>query len=405
MSKEPDIEAYRKFIRQNLREDPVRLLLKYKGRQGAGFSYEEAVLQIGCRRKTAHKLAGFLRYEEFLFPDSISAEQCTCEAVAEFHATLITKGESVLDMTAGLGIDAMTIALTAGNVTAIETDCHKCECLRHNARSLGLDNLEVIDGDSMEWLRGSGRQFDTIYIDPARRKADKSRAYALIDCTPDITQEKDMLLEHCERILVKTSPMIDITQCIRELEHVGDVYAVCHKGECKEVLAVIRKNTTEPTVTAIDLSNDSQITMGMKDLNSYEGVEYTDISGIQTGGWLYEPNAAVMKAGCWSRIAKLYAGLKKLDRDTHLFYSDNHYPDFPGRALRITHMSTGADKKRFKGMRRNVVARNYPVGAENLKKKLGVRDGGSDFVYGARIGGKPMLLECSPADNVIPPQE
>lgn len=205
-----------------------------------GFDLREAATQIDCRRKCAGKLPGFLKHSRFRFPDPLSAEQCTREDVARFHASLIEPGERVLDMTAGLGIDAMSLALGGARVTAVEIDAARAQALRENAALLGAQ-LQVLFADSRKVLEELPEPVDTIFIDPARRDSAGRRTYGFADCTPDLLSLLPLIMSRCSRLLVKASPLLDVTQILRELPGVSRLRAVEAGGECKELLIEVKK--------------------------------------------------------------------------------------------------------------------------------------------------------------------
>ena len=395
-------ETFYKFIKDHQDSDPHNLIIR---RGGVGLSdeeYREAVLQIECRRRTRHKLSTIVGNEEFLFPDTLSSEQASDERIAEFHSTLLSGGESVLDMTAGLGIDAMALSGKASEVTAIEIDERKARFLRHNAELRGLKNFTIINGDSIEYLRNTQSEYDIIYIDPARRKTDNSRAYGFRDCEPDITENLPLMLKHGANIFVKSSPMLDIKETIREFPTMHTLYIVSLKGECKEILLGIGRERTKLKIVAMDLEKGIRYELEESDLWNNEDVSLTSEDETFEGRYLYEPNASIMKCGCWRNLSERYPGLKKLSKNTHLFMHEEVLKDFPGRALRIEKILNKQALKGMKGERINVTTRNYICRPEELKKRYGIKDGGEKFIYGAKYGAKerPLLLKCQPITNI-----
>jgi len=382
------------FIRRHRYDDLSVLLLKYGDKEADGFRYADAVTQIVCRRKAAKKIPWFIGHDDFMFPDIVSSEQCTDEKVAKFHARLVGADERVLDMTAGLGIDSMAIAGHCRSVTAIELDKNKADCLRHNSKILGLTNFEVTNADSVEWLRDSAEHFDTIFIDPSRRKNSGERTYALKDCEPDITSEAEMILSHCERVIVKASPMLDISQTLKDLTYINRIFTVCRSGECKELLAELRHGGSDIVIIASDIDEGIEISVTPAELNNSHGVSYLSGEDVTEGWYLYEPNAALMKLGCWSAICRMFPAMIKAGRNTHLFFSREAYPDFPGRILKIARILDKRGRKDIKGARFNVAVRNFPLSADGLRRKLQLKDGGKDFIYGIGCGEKKLMIEC-----------
>ena len=212
------------YIAKNLNCDTNKLLLR-DSKKDCGFSVEFAVTQIESRRKCKTKLSKYLVNQRFLFPTLLSAEQASHQIVADYHAGLIGKNKRVLDMTAGLGIDSLSIASKGNRLTSIEIDSLKSEIFRHNAKTLGLREIEVINQDSLSFLRENpDLLYDIIFADPARRAEHNKRLYSLIDCTPDIVENLDLIRSHANRLMIKASPMIDITEAIRLLPETDEIF-------------------------------------------------------------------------------------------------------------------------------------------------------------------------------------
>lgn len=400
------LEAIHSFVEEHRNTDTARLLLSGKA-PCAGFPLRFAAMQIDCRRKAAAKIPGFLSHREFLFPDLISAEQASHQAVAGYNASVAGSGIKALDMTAGLGIDAMTSALSGNTVTAIELENRKAAVLHHNAEVTGASSLIVIAANSVEWLRAGQERFDTIFIDPARRSASGGRVYAFSDCAPDITAIVDMLLSHAPRVVVKCSPMLDVAQVRRELPSVTELHAVGVKGECKELLAVIDRDGREYTEVAVELDIDSRPLWEISLRQDSEAVVTYIDKAPQAGQWIYEPDATVMKFQPWANLAERYPDLHKAGRTTHLLLGDVLHEDFPGRILMIEEI---ADKKKLhalKGTQLNVAVRNYPESADSLRRRYHISDGGEDFLYGFSTPAGRHLAICrryqkrNPAESTI----
>lgn len=385
------------FIETHKYDDPRALLLKYHGRD-LSFPVAFAITQIECRRKCAVKLSSFIGNKKFLFPDGISSEQASDQLVAAYHAALAGSGKSILDMTAGLGIDAFSIAMASNRVTAVEMDTAKALILKHNAESLGIDNFEVVCGDSLEFLSNVSSHYDIIFIDPARRRSDDSRAYSFEDCTPDVAANQELLGRHAARILVKASPLLDISAVRKELTGISMIHIVCVRGECKEILADIDHSEFRG-VRFVDLGAEGIISdLFLSEDEMYSGtVRIADLEEIKAGGYLYEPNAALMKSTAFGAVCEKFAGLKKIGRNSNLYICDAFYPEFPGRVLKILSVPDRNDLKRLKGMRYNVVVRNYPLSAEALRRKLSLREGMDLFIYGCRVSNSdtPLIIEAS----------
>ncbi len=387
------------FISEHQHSNPADLLMRYSNKD-LDFDIKFAITQINNRQKCAKKLKSFLSNKHFLFPDLISSEQATDERVALFHASLIGSNKKVMDLTSGLGIDAMTISLNQNEVTAVEIDELKSEILEYNATTLGISNFHVLNKNCLEVVNNRDiSSFDIFFIDPARRDESKNRTYAFSDCMPDITSFYRMLIQHDATLFIKASPLLDIDAVKKQFECINHIYVVSVKGECKEVLIELKKgeNAVE-AITAIDLNDSgikSQFTIEASNRDKFQKVETAKTEDLKENSYLYEPNSSVMKLNCGAELCKKFEGMKKISQNTELFISHKLYPDFPGRIIHISKILSSRDLKFLKGEGRSVVTRNYPIKAEELKKKLKVKEDPDNFVYGFKLGEKgiPVLID------------
>ncbi len=364
--------------------------------------FQDALVQIQARRKTATKLPSFLSYDRFYFPTLISAEQSTNEMVADYHASLLSPGEKLLDMTAGLGIDSLTFAKHGLNVSSVEMDGNKVEALDHNASVLGV-RIQAIQGDSVELLRSGSQKFDWIYVDPARRDGCNRRTYAFRDCTPDLCECLDIIYQHTGKLLVKASPLLDIESIIKEIPGVVDIHIVCVKGECKEILIYCTPDGRLRNIYAVDIKDSQSHNIFKLSASDRDCHNAPEVSEINVGDFIYEPNAAMMKLRCDGVICDRFREIKRVSANTHLFISPVLYQNFPGRVLQISGIPDKKGVKELKGKQFNVCTRNYPLSSQELVRKLKIRDGGRDFIYGFRgLKSKPMILIASPIESYIP---
>ncbi len=401
------------FIASHINGDPIKLRLSLHDK-ATNFDVDFALTQIESRKKCSRKLKNFIQNKKFLFPSTLSAEQASHQAVAQFHASLLSDC-TLLDMTAGLGIDAMTMAENASEAVAIELDPLKAATLKYDSELLGKRNLEVINADSVDWLEKSDRRFDIIFIDPARRKEDNSRAYNFHDCLPDIIALQDSLLNRSKHLIIKASPLLDVTQTLKDIRNVTAIRALCVQGECKEILVeASRHDNTSANLSltpilyeAIDLNEAGAIISRFSYSSQPESPapapetepsyasetlpSYASESDLSNGSYLYEPNAAVMKLAPWKELSTKFPSLKKLAPSSHLFTSPELYPEFPGRVLRIERVIEKKDRKSLKGLPVNVAVRNYPLSVAELRKTLKVKEGKDHFLYGTTLS-KPILI-------------
>ena len=350
--------------------------------------------QVEGRERTADKLPTFAAIEDWWYPVRLSCEQCSSEAAARYKASLVEREKTALlkeesrfvDLTGGYGVDTYFLSEQFGHTDYVEQNAELCRIAEHN---FSLQHSAIsIHNTSAEDFLASAEQYDLIFLDPARRDSHGGKVFRLEDCTPNVVELLPTLLAHGKRLMIKLSPMLDLTQAIIHLTpytlHLTwDIYVVAIKNEVKEVLLLSQEpkaKSQEPTITAIDLDKKDQAFIFTREQEQ----NCQMVNGkCENGKWLYEPNAAILKAGAYKLVAERF-GLSKLDVNTHLYCSDTLIPNFPGRIWRVT------EKQDLK--QANVLVRNYPLTPEQLKKKLHLRDGGTAFVIGCRVAGKPTLF-------------
>lgn len=399
------------FVEANASADVQRLRLAAHGRCHA-FDVQLAITQIECRRKFAAKFAGLFDVRQMLVPSVLACEQATSEAVALWHAGTVAgdvAGLRVLDMTAGLGIDAMAMARGGASVTAVELDQLKSATLAHNARVCGLDSLKAVAGDSVEMLAAmaeSGERVDLVFIDPHRRGDGGKKVFRLSECLPDVTTLIPFWRRMECRVIIKLSPMLDLDQALAELENVTHVWIVEHRGECKELVVEAdfrsaAEITADVPVTVADVAacgsadNEFNVTAAMLKENA-PIVEKAE--EIEAGHYLYIPSPGMMKAGARGVLTARFPGLRMLAQSTMIFTSMWLYRSFPGRVLQIDEIPDAGALKRLRGECRNVVARNYPLAADAVRRKYRLRDGGDSYLVAARTGNanRPAMFLASP---------
>lgn len=351
--------------------------------------------QVEGRERTADKLPMFAAIEDWWYPVRLSCEQCSSELTARYKAGLVESGERrderrFIDLTAGYGVDTYFISEHFEHNDYVEQNEELCRIAEHNFQlKIKNEELKIHHTTAEEFLaslpfkEGSGLgSFDLIYADPARRDAHGGKVFRLEDCTPNIVALLPSLLSHLTpngRILLKLSPMLDLTQALKELSAVAwDVHVVAVKNEVKEVLLL---SGGSEKITAIDLDKKDQAFVFTRE-EERECVLRNDANG----DFLYEPNAAILKAGGYKLVAQRF-GLHKLDVNTHLYASNQLIENFPGRIWKIKEPTQTLPEGKA-----NILCRNYPLTPEQLKKKLHLRDGGTAYVIGCRVAGKPTLF-------------
>jgi hypothetical protein len=381
-------DSFWKWIDEHKADDPTRLRLKF-AKADLTFDVSQAILQIECRKKYAKKFSFTLsQYRQFIFPDSIAAEQATSDRLAVFHASLINDGDFVIDLTAGLGIDAIHCAAKAKSIIACEQRDVAADALQYNIEHIGLNNFKVFKGDCHDFLKSNQQvKVDTIFIDPARRAENGSRIYALSDCMPNVIEMLPLIKSRCHRLIIKASPMLDIVRTIAELGHdVARVIALGTHSECKELIAVMdfENPTKEVMIESVTLDNEGNMSLfSFKEED--EAQADVDYSFPNDDSYLYEPYPAMMKVGAFKLLAKHFK-LSKLSGNTHLYWGNEVIDNFPGDRFKIEKIIPYASKniKRFKKEypKISVAVRNFGISADNLRSKLGVSEGGDKRLIG-----------------------
>ena len=358
--------------------------------------------QVEGRERTAEKLPTFAAIEDWWYPVRLSCEQCSSELAARYKASLVS-GETMVDLTGGYGVDTYFLSEQFQHTDYVEQNSELCRIATHNfsqptpalpkGKAINVHNCSAEDFLSSH-NGEAGRGYDLIFIDPARRDSHGGKVFRLEDCTPNVVDLLPTLLAHGKRIMIKLSPMLDLTQAVTSLSQVSwDIYVVAIKNEVKEVLLL---SGGSEQITAIDLAKKEQVFVFTREEEQNCPSDIGHLS-LDIGHYLYEPNAAILKAGAYKLIAERF-GLHKLDINTHLYASDTLVPDFPGRVWHIK--DEGMKGERMKGEQANVLTRNYPLTPEQLKKKLHLRDGGTAYVIGCRVAGKPTLLFAERLEDI-----
>lgn len=324
--------------------------------------------------------------------------------------TLVAK-RAMVDLTGGFGVDFSYLARGFSQATYVERQRHLCELAEHNMAALGLDQARIVCGDGVEYLSQMD-PVDFIYLDPARRDEHGSRTYAIEDCTPNVLELRDLLLAKSRFTLVKLSPMLDWRKAVVDFDGaVREVHIVATGNECKELLLVLGRPAQANARDSVDgagsyrrlaphvfcVNDDQRI--------DYDSAEYTQ--GLRIGGrplpdakrYLYEPNASIMKAGCFDLVEERF-GVTQIGPSSHLFVSEQQIADFPGRGFAIEavgSMNKKDTKRLLNGVKQaNIAVRNFPLTAPQLRKKLKLADGGTVYLFGTTMqGGGHVLLRTS----------
>ena len=358
-----------------------------------------ALQQIAGRQKAKEKLPDWYATEGVLYPKKVSMEQCSSSQTAKYKASLV-EGETFADFSGGFGVDTVALARKFGKGLYVEPQEELCDLFQHNCKVLDINNVNIVNGPMEENLAAIG-SVDTIYLDPSRRDTHGRRVVSLADCTPNLPEWKSALLERCNTLMVKLSPMIDIFQTLRDLPETYAVHVVAVEGECKEVVFLLTRrdapwhvSTTDPTIVAVDINK-----IATTRVETTLQTERTTPPHITTelGAYLYEPNAAVMKAGIFNALSQQFQ-IAKLAKNTNLFTANELHEDFPGRVFRIEAVHEFHPRKTAKELSHlanaSIAVRNFPLSAEELRKTLKIKNGNACYLFGCTLwDGKKIILQ------------
>ena len=361
--------------------------------------------QVDGYQRTKEKLPTFAGMQDWWYPVRLSCEQCSSEATARYKCSLLpTLPYTLTDLTGGYGVDTYFMSERATKAHYVERNEDLCRIVAHNFQTT-RPQVDIHNTDAIHYLQDMP-SCDVIYLDPARRDKHGGKVFRLEDCEPNVVEILPALRSKAKLIIIKLSPMLDISQALHSLEGTWDVHIVAVKNEVKEVMLVSGLDRYPPVTTtegyrrdnegmvyATNMLTTSDTPVGFSFSRSEEReaqCEYYDGSReelISAGAYVYEPNAAIIKAGAFKLVAQRY-GLCKMAPNTHLYLSKELVEDFPGRVWQIIE----SNMKDAKNTQASILTRNYPLTPEQLRKKLKIKDSDTQTIIGARIGDKPTLL-------------
>ena len=429
-------QATQDFIRQ-YQDDDVRQLA-FLGSKYPEVDMPFALDQIRGRKMARVKLPRWASLEGIIYPPHISMEQCSSESTALYKAELAARLLSLpasssgiemkaeneiefVDLTGGFGVDFSYIAARLGVKSMyVERQAHLCEAAKENFERLGLKNAIVKNGDGIEVLHSFlpkkddaastddslGITYDQplsllktklglklIFIDPARRDGAGNKVVSLKDCTPDVTVLQEEMLSKADYVIIKLSPMLDWHRAISELSHVREVHIISVNNECKELLLVLSARNMGENLRIYCINDAQSFVCDELDMESSQ-VKIAP-STLEEMQYLYEPNASLMKAGCFGVLSGRYDA-RMLSKNSHLFVSQAPIEAFPGRSFRIIAVSS-FNKKELKRhlsgiTKANIATRNFPLSVAELRKRLKLKDGGETYIFATTLSDESHVL-------------
>lgn len=380
-------ERVKNFIRENEQADIQKLILNPPGE----FKDRIALIadQIISRKKAKDKLSTWYNCGEAILPPPLSLEQSSSTLTAHYKSGLLS-GDRLIDLTGGMGVDLLALSARFREVSYVEQSEWLCELFRHNS-PLFTDSAIRIHHQSAEAFLEDFRGKATFFMDPARRDdQSKKRVFLFDDCSPNVLSLLPLLRLKARQVLIKAAPMIDISLGIRQLENVTAVHVVSVRNECKEVLFKLDfeyRRAEPPEIVCINLTNQGEERLVFR-LDMEKTIDPPVANPMQ---YLYDPNAAILKAGAF-RTLTAHFPIQKLAPNTHLYTSDRFIEGFPGRIFEV--MTTNAGKADLNSLKQaNILTRNYPLRPEAIRKKYKLKDGGELFLIGCRdMNGRSILI-------------
>lgn len=384
----PEIQQ---FISENYKIPTSEIVLK--GSPFKAVSVQELATQIFGKRKAERKLPTWFKNNQILYPPTLNLEQTSSEITAEYKASLIS-GKSLADLTGGFGIDTFFFSKKTERVVYFEINTELSELARHNFKVLASKNIQTINKDAIAHLKAIDVHFDWIFIDPSRRDDAGGRVFLLSDCIPNVPENLDFLFQKTDQILLKTSPLLDISAGISELKNISEIHIVAVNNDVKELLWVLEKVPSEAIkLKTINFKNNENQVFE----SSFEENENAQISFSSPLTYLFEPNPAIMKSGMFSSLGSFF-NLKKLQVNTHLFTSGSPIENFPGRSFKIEKILDFNGKKLKKELNistANITTRNFPLSVAEIRKRFKIAEGGETYMFFTTIEKeKKIVLIC-----------
>ena len=394
------------FIRQHANDDVRKLALQ--GAKDAEVDLQMALQQIAGRQTARRKLPSWAAVEGIVYPPHLNMEQCSSEQTARYKASLTPipspKGEGsdvFVDLTGGFGVDFYWMSQRFKQRVYVEQNESLCTISSHNFEVLG-HKCSVCCCDTATYLT-TMPHVDLIYMDPARRNEHGGRAYGIEDCSPNVLELLPLLMEKANRVMLKLSPMLDWRKAVEDLKYVSEVHIVSVDNECKELLLLLdQERSADLRVVCVNDDSCFEFFPGQgkivpEERNDFSLGEKRPFAIGETA-FLYEPNASIMKAGCFEKVEQRFP-VQQISQNSHLFLSSVEIEDFPGRRFQISSISSMNKQELRTALkeveRANISVRNFPLSADQLRKKLKLKDGGDVYIFATTMSdGEHRLFIC-----------
>lgn len=378
------------------RGDDVRTLA-LQAKKYPAVDMAEAVVQIAGYQIAEKKVPLWAQTAGIRYPQHLSMEQCSSEVTARYKASLVS-GDTLTDLTAGWGVDCSFLARNFRCADYVERQETLCRIAAHNFPLLGLPHVRIHCADAVEYLQ-SMEPVDCLFLDPARRDSHGGKTVAIAECEPDVCRLEPLLVEKGKTVMIKLSPMLDMASALRDLQYVRRIHVVSVNNECKELIILLRKAPDEEETDEgeVIISCEQVVNNSVHQHFQFTFSEEKSAGcplAESVGNYLYEPGAALLKAGPYRLLATRY-GVEKLHPNSHL-YTSSGLVDFPGRRFRVTAVS-GFGKKDLKVLlegveKANLTVRNFPSSVAELRKKLKLKEGGDIYLFATTLASGEKVL-------------
>ncbi len=384
------------FITSHLNSNLTSIVLK--GTSFPKVETKEIIEQIEAKKKCEKKLPTWFNTTNIYYPDKLNIEQTSSEVTAQYKSNLI-RGNSLIDLTGGFGVDSYFFSKQFKEVVHCEIDNSLSEIVNHNYMLLSNSSIKVLNCDGIQFLTQNENSYDWIYLDPSRRHGSKGKVFLLKDCIPSVPEIIDLLFEHSNNIMIKTSPLLDINVGINELKYVKEIHVVAVENEVKELLWILENEYSKGIkISTANLNNVGNETL----VFTLNGEVDAESKYSQPLTYLYEPNAAILKSGAFKSVSeqlKVY----KFHPNSHLYTLDKPI-DFPGRCFKIDKVLpySKAILKKELPQKANVAVRNFHETVAQLRKKFKIKDGGNIYLFfTTNTDNEKIVLICSKVKNNI----
>lgn len=376
------------FIQKNIGENINSLLLKKSSSKEVDFSL--AIRQIEGMQKVRTKIPTFFRNSDILYPQKLSIEQSSSEITAIYKSTLC-EGNKLVDLTGGFAVDCCFMSDKFKQSVYVERQEELCVLAKHNFGVLNKLQIETFNSSAEDFLNIDFKT-DWIFIDPARRKESGEKAVLLSDCEPNIASLQSKLLEKAENVMIKLSPMFDLLQLRRELNHIKEMHVIAVENECKEILVILERNFSgNINIKSVHFpkNKESEIFQFSEEDEKNCIINYTD----KVSKYIYEPNVSLLKSGAFKTIGKHFQ-LLKLHVNSHLYTSEELNNRFYGRIFEVKEI-LDFKKESFRTLKlekANITARNFPLSVKELRKKLKIKEGGNEYIFATTLYNEKKIL-------------